>query len=102
LHQANKHKKSGRAFAYPQARESKPYTHKQEIPPAYHGEHLSVSLCIMQFLDFSLAQKSAKRFFSSICKNTVGLRLHKDNKLLAKRVYEPFIFLPYYLKIQCL
>ena len=81
---------------------SKPYTHKQEIPPAYHGEHLSVSLCIMQFLDFSLAQKSAKRFFSSICKNTVGLRLHKDNKLLAKRVYEPFIFLPYYLKIQCL
>ena len=86
----------------PQARESKPYTHKQEIPPAYHGEHLSVSLCIMQFLDFSLAQKSAKRFFSSICKNTVGLRLHKDNKLLAKRVYEPFIFLPYYLKIQCL
>ena len=72
------------------------------IPPAYHGEHLSVSLCIMQFLDFSLAQKSAKRFFSSICKNTVGLRLHKDNKLLAKRVYEPFIFLPYYLKIQCL
>lgn len=94
--------KSGRAFAYPQARESKPYTHKQEIPPAYHGEHLSVSLCIMQFLDFSLTQKSAKRFFSSICKNTVGLRLHKDNKLLAKRVYEPFIFLPYYLKIQCL
>lgn len=63
LHQANKHEKSGRAFAYPQARESKPYTHKQEIPPAYHGEHLSVSLCIMQFLDFSLAQKSAKRFF---------------------------------------
>lgn len=42
------------------------------------------------------------KLFSSICKNTVGLRLHKDNKLLAKRVYEPFIFLPYYLKIQCL
>ena len=84
LHQANKHKKSGRAFAYPQARESKPYTHKQEIPPAYHGEHLSVSLCIMQFLDFSLAQKSAKRFFSSICKNTVGLRLHKNNNFPIK------------------
>ncbi|MFR6267244.1 MAG: hypothetical protein ACLULI_24685, partial [Bacteroides caccae] len=32
LHQANKHKKSGRAFAYPQNRESKPYTHKQETP----------------------------------------------------------------------
>ena len=77
-------KKSGRAFAYPQARESKPYTHKQEIPPAYHGEHLSVSLCIMQFLDFSLAQKSAKRFFSSICKNTVGLRLHKNNNFPIK------------------
>jgi hypothetical protein len=29
---ANKHKKSGRAFAYPQNRESKPYTHKQETP----------------------------------------------------------------------
>ena len=25
-------KKSGRAFAYPQNRESKPYTHKQETP----------------------------------------------------------------------
>ena len=36
--------------------------------------------------------------FFSKCKNTVGLRPHKDNKLLAKRVYEPFIFLPYYLK----
>lgn len=54
------------------------------IPPAYHGEHLSVSLCIMQFLDFSLAQKSAKRFFSSICKNTVGLRLHKNNNFPIK------------------
>ena len=65
-------------------RGSPPYTHKQEIPPAYHGEHLSVSLCIMQFLDFSLAQKSAKRFFSSICKNTVGLRLHKNNNFPIK------------------
>lgn len=36
----------------------------RRYPPVYHGEHLSVSLCIMQFLDFSLAQKSAKRFFS--------------------------------------
>lgn len=32
--------------------------------------------------------------FFSKCKNTVGLRPHKDNKLLAKRVYEPFIFCP--------
>lgn len=29
------YKKNGRAFAYPQARESKPYVHKQETPPAY-------------------------------------------------------------------
>lgn len=56
----------------------------RRYPPAYHGEHLSVSLCIMQFLDFSLAQKSAKRFFSSICKNTVGLRLHKNNNFPIK------------------
>lgn len=27
------YKKSGRAFAYPQARESKPYTHNRKHPP---------------------------------------------------------------------
>ncbi len=56
----------------------------RRYPPHITGEHLSVSLCIMQFLDFSLAQKSAKRFFSSICKNTVGLRLHKNNNFPIK------------------
>lgn len=65
----------------PQERESKPYTHKQETPPAYSREHLSVSLCVWNNFDFSPAQKSAKRFFSSICKNTVGLRPHKYNNL---------------------
>ena len=45
--------------------------------PAYHGEHLSVSLCIMQFWTFRLHRNQLNAFFSSICKNTVGLRLHK-------------------------
>lgn len=47
----------------PQERESKPYTHKQETPPAYSREHLSVSLCVWNNFDFSPAQKSAKHFF---------------------------------------
>ena len=98
LLQAYIHKKSGRAFAYPQARESKPYTHKQEIPPAYHGEHLSVSLCIMQFLDFSLAQKSAKRFFSYYVKtwstyDHTNIANYKITKLLFLYFFCPKDFL---------
>ena len=59
------------------------------------------SQCVLNFR-LLFCTEISQTLFSSICKNTVGLRLHKDNKLLAKRVYEPFIFLPYYLKIQCL
>lgn len=47
----------------------------------------------MQFWTFRLHRNQLNAFFSK-CKNTVGLRPHKDNKLLAKRVYEPFIFCP--------
>lgn len=61
------HKKSGRALAYPQARESKPYTHKQETPPAYRREHLSVSLCVLLIWTFRLHRKQLNAFFS-ICK----------------------------------
>lgn len=52
------YKKSGRAFAYPQARESKPYTHKQETPPAYRKEHFTVSCAYLNFRLFACTEIS--------------------------------------------
>ena len=58
LLQAYIHKKSGRAFAYPQARESKPYVHKQETPPAYRKEHFTVSCAHLNFRLFACTEIS--------------------------------------------
>lgn len=58
------HKKSGRASAYPPERESKLYACKQETPPAYSREHLTVSKHTFEFSTFLRHLKSAKRFFS--------------------------------------
>lgn len=51
-------KKNGRAFAYPQARESKPYVHKQETPPAYRKEHFTVSCAHLNFRLFACTEIS--------------------------------------------
>lgn len=86
----------------PQERESKPYHTNRKRPPHIAGRHLSVSLCVRNYFDFSPTQKSAKRFFSQNVKTRSVYDRIKITNCWLKGFMNLLFFLPYYLKIQCL
>ncbi|RGY17627.1 hypothetical protein DXA52_12680 [Bacteroides thetaiotaomicron] len=72
--------------------------HKQETPPAYSEQAYSLFLVARYNFDFSLAQKSAKRFFSYYVKtwstyDHTNIANYKITKLLFLYFFCPKDFL---------